>query len=57
VIDLEYFPRRSNLEGSIRVNLVAYLFDNEIQTAIRFCVRFLGMRFSTKVFEHAKITR
>jgi len=34
-------------------------FGNEIQKAVshQFCMRFLVMRYSTKVFEHANVTR
>jgi len=38
VIDLEYFPRRSDRKVSIRVNLDAKFLGNEIQTAVSYSV-------------------
>jgi len=61
VIDLEYFPRRSDRGNSIRVKLDVMSYFLVIKSLqlfrIRFCMRFSAMRFSTKVLEHAKITR
>jgi len=40
------------------VNLKAIFLCNKIQVAVHiwFCMRFSGIGFHTKVFEHAKIT-
>jgi len=40
VIDLEYFPRRSDPGDSIRVNLKPHFYDNEIHTAVSHPVLF-----------------
>jgi len=59
VLDVEYFPRQSDPGNSIRVNLchIFFVIKSKQLFHIVFCMRFSVMRFSTKVFEHAKITR
>jgi len=60
VFDFEYFPRRSDPENSVRVNLechISLIIQSKQLFHIRFCMRFSAMRFSMKVFEHAKIAR